>query len=88
MNGDYANNVAITLNPDGSLAYFRIPPTYRQIHLPGNRQWLVVKPTGNIGKVSKFTKYTFAEYSKLKTVPSIAELKASVIPRITCFKHA
>lgn len=80
MNGDYANNVAITLNPDGSLAYFPDPSDISANSSPleiGNGWWLNRQ---GISAKSVFTKYTFAEYSKLKTVPSIAELKASVIP--------
>ncbi len=80
MNGDYANNVAITLNPDGSLAYFPDPSDISANSSPleiGDGWWLNRQ---GISAKSVFTKYTFAEYSKLKTVPSIAELKASVIP--------
>ncbi len=80
MTGDYSNNVAITLNEDGSLAYFPDPtditPDSRPILLEDgwwlNRQGL--------GPNSVFTKYTFDEYEKLPEVPSPAELKAAVIP--------
>ena len=80
MTGDYANNVAITLNADGSLAYFPDPSDISANSAPtnlGNGWWL---NNQGISAKSVFTKYTFAEYSKLKKVPSSAELKAAVIP--------
>lgn len=80
MNGDYADNVAVTLNSDGSLAYFPAPSDISSASRPidlGNGWWLNRQ---GISSNSVFTKYTFAEYSKLKSTPSIEQLKTSVIP--------
>lgn len=80
MSGDYADNVAITLNPNGSLAYFPDPSDISSASAPtalGNGWWL---NNQGISANSVFTRYTFAEYAALNTVPSQATLKAAVIP--------
>lgn len=80
MTGDYSNNVAITLNNDGSLAYFPDPSDITSASRPidlGNGWWLNRQ---GIGPNSVFTRYTFDEYEKLPNVPTLEELKASVIP--------
>lgn len=80
MNGNYANNVAVTLNADGSFAYYPDPHDIGEYSKPidlGNGWWLNRQ---GIGANSQFTKYTFAEYSKLDKVPSPDELKAAIIP--------
>lgn len=79
MNGDYANNVAITLNGN-NIVYFPAPTDITENSRPislGNGWWLNRQ---GISQNSVFTKYTFEEYSKLKKVPSIEELKAAIIP--------
>lgn len=80
MTGDYSNNVAVTLNSDGSLAYFPAPsditPDSKPISL-GDGWWLNRQ---GLGPNSQFTKFTFEEYSKLKVVPTPEEIKASIIP--------
>ncbi len=80
MSGDYADNVAVTLNSDGSLSYFPDPADITENSKPvslGDRWYLNRQ---GISRGSVFTKYTFSEYSKLKSVPSIQELKAAIIP--------
>ena len=80
MNGDYADNVAITLNADGSLAYYPAPTDISAASRPvdlGNGWWLNRQ---GISDRSVFTRYTFEEYSKLKSVPSPEELKKAIIP--------
>lgn len=87
MSGDYSNNVAITLNA-GKIVYFPAPSDISENSKPtplGDGWWLNRQ---GISANSVFTKYTFEEYSKLKQVPSIEELKASIIPgaRVTEMK--
>ena len=80
MNGDYADNVAITLNANGSLAYYPAPTDITETSRPvdlGNGWWLNRQ---GISDRSVFTRYTFEEYAKLKKAPSAEELKKAIIP--------
>lgn len=80
MSGDYSNNIAITLNEDGTLAYYPAPSDITEASRPialGNGWWLNRQ---GLGPNSVFTKYTFDEYEKLPSVPSQADLKAAIIP--------
>lgn len=80
MSGDYSDNVGVTLNPDGTLAYFPDPsditPSSAPIDLGGgwwlNRQGLSSR--------SVFTKWTFAEYASLERVPSRRQILEAIIP--------
>ena len=87
MSGDYAGNVAITLNSDGSLAYYPDPIDLSLNSAPvalGNGWYLNRQ---GIGPDSQFTSYTFDEYRALKKVPTHRELLQAVIPgaRVTDF---
>ena len=89
MNGDYANNVAVTVNADGVLIYFPAPTDLTANSAPydlGNGWYLNRQ---GIGANSVFTKYTFDEYRSLTTAPSPAEIKAAIIPgsRVTVFQE-
>lgn len=80
MNGDYADNVAITLGADGQVTYYPAPSDISQASKPtdlGDGWWL---NNQGIGANSVFTKYTFEEYSKLQEIPNAEEMKAAVIP--------
>lgn len=80
MSGNYENNVAITIAPDGKLTYFPAPSDITQASKPvslGNGWWL---NNQGISENSVFTTFTFDDYSKLSKVPSPEELKAAVIP--------
>ncbi|MEZ3551553.1 MAG: hypothetical protein K1W02_12670 [Muribaculaceae bacterium] len=80
MNGDYADNVAVSVGSDGRLTYFPDPSDISADSRPvdlGDGWWLNRQ---GIGKNSVFTTYTFEEYSRLKQVPSVKELKESIIP--------
>ena len=81
-------SVAVTLNADGSLAYFPAPSDLTSASAPveiGDGWWLNRQ---GLGPGSVFTKWTFDEYRALKSVPSAAEIKAAVIPgaSVTEFK--
>lgn len=87
MSGDYQNNVGITLNQNGVITYFPAPTDITADSAPislGNGWWLNCQ---GIGPNSVFTKYTFAEYAELSTIPSPEQLKKDVIPgaRVTQF---
>ena len=80
MSGDYQDKVAITLSPEGEILYYPAPTDITVNSAPvdlGNGWWLNRQ---GISAGSVFTKYTFKEYAALKKAPSIAELKAAVIP--------
>lgn len=80
MSGDYADNVAVTLNPDGSLAYYPAPSDIRASSAPvslGDGWWL---DRQGISANSVFTKWTFKQYSELDAVPSRAEIVDAIIP--------
>lgn len=80
MNGEYQDNVAITINPEGVLIYFPDPKDItadsRPIEL-GDGWWLNCQ---GLSPNSVFTKYTFPEYAELPAVPTVQQLKNSVIP--------
>ena len=80
MSGDYADNVAVTLNADGSLLYFPDPKDITADSRPvslGNGWWL---NNQGLGPNSVFTTYTFADYAELPAVPTIEQLKNSILP--------
>lgn len=80
MSGDYADKVGVTLNPDGTLAYFPAPTDITSQTPPvalGDGWWLNRQ---GISANSVFTKWTFDEYSSLEAVPSPEEIIAAVIP--------
>lgn len=80
MNGDYADNVAVTLNTDGTLAYYPDPsdisPNSRPTKL--DNEWYLNRQ--GVGYGSVFTTYTFDEYSRLKQAPSQEQIMQSIIP--------
>lgn len=80
MNGNYGDNVAITLNQDGELAYYPDPSDISEHSspLPLGNGWYLNRQ--GISPDSKFTTYTFEEYRNLKQLPSHQELLASIIP--------
>ncbi|MCH5223455.1 MAG: hypothetical protein J1E82_05385 [Muribaculaceae bacterium] len=87
MSGDYANNVAITLNNNGEIIYFPAPTDITADSKPiqlANGWWL---NNQGFGQNSVFTTYTFAEYAELPAVPTPEQLKNAIIPgaRVTGF---
>ena len=89
MSGDYADRVAVTLNADGSLAYYPAPSDITAQSAPleiGDGWWLNRQ---GMGANSVFTKWTFAEDGKLPKAPSPEEIKASLLPgaRVTDFEQ-
>lgn len=80
MSGDYAQNVAITPGPDGSLLYYPAPSDVSEQTAPLQLEggWWLNRQ--GISSASVFTTYTFSDYSKLPVVPSQAQLLEAVIP--------
>lgn len=80
MSGDYYDNVAITLAPNGEILYFPAPTDITADSKPidlGNGWWL---NNQGFGPNSVFTKYTFAQYAELPEAPSPSQLKLDIIP--------
>ena len=80
MNGDFADNVAVTLGPDGELTYFPAPSDITADSRPvklAEGWWL---NNQGLGQNSVFTKYTFAEYAELPETPSPQQIKNAIIP--------
>lgn len=88
MSGDYADNVAVTLNADGSLLYFPAPSdiTANSAPYPLGDGWFLNRQ--GLSANSVFTKWTFDEYRALGKAPSPQEIKEAIIPgaRVTDMK--
>lgn len=80
MSGDYADNVPVTLAPDGAIISYPAPGDLTDLSAPlplADGWWLDRR---GISANSVFTRYTFSKYRALPAAPTPAELKASVIP--------
>lgn len=87
MSGDYSNNVAVTLSPNGELLYFPAPSDITAYSEPielGEGWWLNCQ---GLGPNSVFTKYTFAEYASMAETPTPEQIKMAILPgaRVTGF---
>lgn len=80
MSGDYADNVAVTLDADGSLAYYPAVTdvTSASAPLQIKEGWWLNRQ--GISPNSVFTKWTFEEYHAMKQQPSREEIMKSIIP--------
>lgn len=89
MSGDYADNVAISLNDDGTLAYYPAPTDLSERSKPMaiGDGWYLNRQ--GLGPNSVFTKYTFEEYMALPAPPTRQQLIEAVIPgaRVTSFRQ-
>ena len=80
MSGPYADHVAVTLGADGNLTYFPAPTDISENSLPvylGKGWWLNRQ---GLGPNSVFTSWTMAEYARLSSTPTAAQIKAHIIP--------
>lgn len=80
MSGDYADNVAVTLGPDGNLVYYPAPSDISVYSKPlalGDGWYLNRQ---GLGPNSVFTKWTFYEYRTMEKLPTPDEIKAAIIP--------
>lgn len=80
MNGDYAGNVPIQMDAQGQIISFPAPGDLSENSKPiklSDGWWLDRR---GVGLHSVFTSYTYAEYMALPSAPSLAELKAHIIP--------
>lgn len=80
MSGNYANNVAVTLGENGELTYFPAPSDITADSEPVKLKdgWWLNRQ--GLGPNSVFTRYTFAEYAALPTVPTPEQIKNEIIP--------
>lgn len=79
MSGNYASNVPVQLDADGNIVSYPAPADVRgqePVRLAAG-WWLDRR---GVSDRSVFTTYTYADYQKLTSAPSLAELKAAIIP--------
>lgn len=88
-NGDYADNVPITVNAAGDqIVSFPAPSDLRgATPVPLADGWLLDRR--GVGLNTRFTTFTYKEYSEMPSAPSIEQLLHSVIPgaRVTEVKR-
>lgn len=80
MSGNFGDKVAVTLNPDGTLAYYPAPSDITLTSNPvdlGGGWWLNRQ---GISSGSVFTNWTFDQYRNLKSTPSREEIINAIIP--------
>ena len=80
MSGDYADKVGVTLNSDGTLAYYPAPADISALSAPyrlDDGWWLNRQ---GISSKSVFTKWTFEEYANLPATPTQQEIIDAIIP--------
>lgn len=80
MNGDYSRNVPVSVSPEGQLLSFPAPSDITEAAMPvdlGNGWWLDRR---GISSNSLFTRYTYADYAAMKSVPSPGEIMKAIIP--------
>lgn len=81
-NGNYNDNVAIRINPaDSAIIYYPAPSdiTPQTAPLPLADGWLLDRQ-GGIGDGTVFLKWTYAQYHNLPATPTLAQLRAAIIP--------
>ncbi len=79
MNGDYADNVAIQVDAQGNVVSYPAPQDVKGMEPVALGDGWYLSRQG-VSNRSVFTRWTFAEYAALKSVPTLAELKAAIIP--------
>lgn len=80
MSGDYRNNVPLNLNASGEVVSFPAPTDIRVDNLPIQLADGYLLDTRGINENSVFMRYTYADYSALRSAPTVAELKKAIIP--------
>lgn len=78
-NGNYTNNVPVNCASDGSILSYPAPTDLvdaTPVALEGG--WLLDRR--GISLNSRFTRYTYSEYSRLAAAPSPKELSKAIIP--------
>ncbi len=79
-NGDYADNVPVTLNADGTAVVSYPAPTDLAGASPVPLRDGYLLDRRGVGKNTAFTRYTYAEYSRFSQPPTPEELLKAVIP--------
>lgn len=82
MNGDWSNYVPVTVNSAGTaLVSYPDPRDVSEANSPvalKDGWWLDRR--GGMGANTRFTRYTWAEYHSLSTVPTQSQLLQAIIP--------
>ncbi len=85
MNGDYADNVPVNINPGGRLLSYPAPSDLTEDSRPLEIQPGLWLDRRGIGPDTRFTTWTYAEYMALPEAPTPGEIGRAIIPeaRIT-----
>lgn len=78
-NGDYADNVPVTVAADGTLLSYPAPGDVGAHSAPVRLADGLLLDRRGIGRGTVFTTYTYSDYSRLPEAPSAARLKAAII---------
>lgn len=79
MNGDYADNVTIEVDAQGDIVSYPAPQDVKGMKPVALADGWYLSRQG-VSSRSVFTRWTYEEYAALKAVPSIAQLKAAILP--------
>ncbi len=74
-----AANVPVQVDNNGNIVSYPDPSDLKNAEPIALKNGYLLDRRG-ISKNSRFLRYTYSEYSSLKTPPSLSELKASIIP--------
>ncbi len=80
MSGPYADNVPVQVNASGDIVSYPAPTDISDASTPidlGDGWWLDRR---GISDNSVFTRFTYKEYRAMAQAPSLAELKAAILP--------
>ena len=80
MSGDYADNVPVTVDANGQLLSYPAPGDLDENSVPVrlcDGWWL---NCSGMSADAVFTRYTYADYTRLSATPTIEQIKAAIIP--------
>lgn len=79
MNGNYADNVTIQVDAQGNIVSYPAPQDVKDMEpVALSDGWFLTRR--GVNQQTVFTRFTYADYAAMKTAPTLAELKAAIIP--------
>lgn len=89
-NGDYTDNIPVTLNADGTkVVSYPAPTDITDLSTPLRMADGYLLDRRGVNADTRFTRYTYSQYRALQSPPSPAEILENVIPgsRVTDLKR-